>query len=213
MSMQLTQVLNSLDRVFHSEADFQHELAWQLHQQDVYSSIQLERRVTLSDVPPHLEEMHVDMWVKRDGEKIPIELKYRTAEFSGTMDDEDIKLRSHGAHPPGRFDVVADIERIEAIVEQTDTSRGFVILLANDPAYWREPTQDVIDADFRLHDKLHGTLSWADHASQSTKTKKRDRSITLRNDYKLNWRPYTYERPDQDLEGKQEFRYLMIEIE
>lgn len=213
MSINIHKQIRNLSRVFHSEADFQHSLAWQLHQQYKEAKIRLERRVESSESSPNLGEMYIDIWAEINGKQIPIELKYKTKEFHIEMEDESIYLRSHGAHPPNRFDVIADIERVEEIVNSKGLEEGYVVFLTNDPAYWREPKQkNVIDADFRLHDELKGKLTWSKDASQQTKTKKRDRPIELRNDYQLDWKLYGYDEPKRMGKGKAEFRYFIIDI-
>lgn len=212
MKVDLDQEMKALDRLFHSEADFQHELAWQLHHEYEEAKFRLERRVELSQVPSHLEEFYVDLWIEFNQQQIPVELKYKTSELTGKMGEEKVRLRSHGAHPPNRFDIVADVERVEAVVDSLDSPQGYVVVLTNDPAYWQEPTQDVIDADFRLHDELSGRLTWSDDASQQTKTQKRDRAIELRNDYNLDWKPYSYNRPKRCRGEDKVFRYLLIEV-
>ena len=57
--------------VFHSEADFQHSLAWVIRERHEDIEVRLERPVTLDG-----QRGHVDIWVRdSDGEKA-IELKY-----------------------------------------------------------------------------------------------------------------------------------------
>jgi len=49
--------------VFHSEADFQHALAWKIHKKYPKMSVKLERRVELED-----KEIYIDIFLK-DKEK------------------------------------------------------------------------------------------------------------------------------------------------
>ena len=58
-------------KVFHSEADFQHALAWHIHQTMPDSQIRLE-----FPMPVEHRKMYVDIWLPV--EKIAIELKYMT---------------------------------------------------------------------------------------------------------------------------------------
>ena len=67
--------LAQLSRIFHSEADFQHALAWKLHQHHQDAMIRLEKRVEPSTAADHLEELYVDLWFKPEETPIPIELK------------------------------------------------------------------------------------------------------------------------------------------
>ena len=61
--------------VFHSEADFQHAIAWEIHERLPRASVRLERPVEVS----HLNKLlHVDIWIEQDGDVIALELKYKT---------------------------------------------------------------------------------------------------------------------------------------
>ncbi len=46
--------------LFHSEADFQHALAWELHEDDPELAIRLEYPVRTQDTT-----IHVDIWARR----------------------------------------------------------------------------------------------------------------------------------------------------
>jgi hypothetical protein len=210
--MDLREQIRSLDRVFHSEADFQHSLAWEIHKKFDDVKVRLEKRIGSSDTPSHSEEIYVDIWVELNASRIPIELKYKTSEFSIKMDGEEIQLRSHAAHPPNRFDIVNDVERTESIVRSQGLERGYMVFLTNDPAYWKEPSQEIIDADFRLHDEIGGRMTWSNDASLQTISKKRDRPIELENHYPLNWKMYGYSEPEEMGEGNALFQYIVVEV-
>ncbi|MDE2142791.1 MAG: hypothetical protein KGJ84_10300 [Elusimicrobia bacterium] len=63
--------------LFHSEADFQHALAWEIRSRLPDAKIRLEYR------PSGFDRMYVDMWVVlADGTPFAIELKYKTRAFS-----------------------------------------------------------------------------------------------------------------------------------
>ena len=58
--------------MFHSEADFQHALAWQIHEAAPESQVRLE----VSVIPVEAQRMFLDIWLPVEG--IAIELKYKT---------------------------------------------------------------------------------------------------------------------------------------
>lgn len=58
--------------IFHSEADFQHALAWELQKRFPDSEIRLEFRPF-----PH-ERFYLDVWCRSAEESFAIELKYLT---------------------------------------------------------------------------------------------------------------------------------------
>jgi len=59
--------------IFHSEADLQHALAWNIHEQlPSDASIRLEMPFQAQN------KIHLDVWVKRNKSVLAIELKYKT---------------------------------------------------------------------------------------------------------------------------------------
>lgn len=92
--------------VFHSEADFQHALAWTAHLSDPSLRVRLETRLAPG--------MRLDLLLSRPdlGEHLVIELKYLTAAWTGQVEREhfellnqgaqDIRLRRGQGHPAGR---------------------------------------------------------------------------------------------------------------
>lgn len=210
----IEETVEDLDRVFHHEADFQHELAWHLHQRYSDTRVRLERRVTGADFPGSTEDVYIDIWVEDDEHVVPVELKYKPDVFHGSWNGEQLELRRHSAHDVSRFDFTDDIARIETVVEATGCEYGVVVLLTNDHLYWQPPTRDdVMDYDFRIHDgkTLEGELTWHDDVSAGTVAQKRDRPIELDGTYELDWQDYQYSIPS-DPDENTEFRYLLVEV-
>jgi len=77
VALNLVSLLESLSAkrpLFHSEADFQHALAWEIHLQFPDAKIRLEYRPAGVSV-----KMYVDLWVVLADETVwAIELKYKT---------------------------------------------------------------------------------------------------------------------------------------
>ena len=93
--------------VFHSEADFQHSLAWQLHLHHPTAQIRLER---VFDSP--IGRLHIDMYAVVDDQTYLFELKYKTCAALFSVGDEKFHLQNHGAHPPSRYDFAKDLARL-----------------------------------------------------------------------------------------------------
>jgi hypothetical protein len=75
--LDLNQILERLVEkrpIFHSEADFQHALAWEIHHANPDASIRLELPVRTDD-----GRVHIDLLVVCDHQHFAIELKYKTA--------------------------------------------------------------------------------------------------------------------------------------
>ena len=112
--------------VFHSEADFQHALAWQLHQSMTDPNIRLELPVAGES------QRHLDISLRHGEDHVLLELKYKTRELKATVCDETFHLRDQGAQPLGRYDYLKDIERLESMLMELGATCGYAILLSND---------------------------------------------------------------------------------
>ncbi len=191
--------------LYHSEADFQHAFAWELHRRLPEAKIRLEYRIeTETGV------MHLDLLVVRHDEHLAIELKYKTRNLVLVSAGEKYKLTSHSAQDCGRYDFIKDIVRLERVVESVPVSSGCAILLTNDPTYWAPTVQrNTVDAAFRLGEgrELVGELRWGDAASPGT-THGRQEPLQLRLHYQLAWREYSN---CMDMPGSR-FRYLVVGV-
>jgi hypothetical protein len=211
LDLSVSDVLTTLAKqrpLFHSEADFQHTMAWEIHERLPRASVRLERPVEVS----HLNKpLHVDIWIEQDGDVVPLELKYKTRALQVRAGNEQYALRSQSAQDHGRYDFIKDIERIENIVaDRAPHATGYAILLTNDPSYWTRSLNDnTVDVKFRLHEgsNLHGSLEWGLGASEGTK-RGREQNLQLRGSYALRWEDYS--RPVDGRYGG--FRFLVAEV-
>ena len=188
--------------VFHSEADFQHALAWQIHKSFPEASIRLEYR------PFADERFYVDIWSKDLG--IAVELKYHTRKLSISIADEYYQLKDQAAQDITRYDFCKDIMRLEKIVQAYPCFTGYALMLTNDSAFWKPPLRkNPVDEEFRIHEGriLTSELKWSQRASPGT-TAGRSKPIYLFGKYFLRWRDYS----NLDVSGYNRFRYLLVEI-
>lgn len=189
--------------VFHSEADFQHAFAWQLHQQYPESKIRLE-------YPFQVDRwIYVDIWAGIDEMRYAIELKYRTSQLQFSHQDETYNLKTHSAQDLGRYDFLKDVQRLENITRSSSDTIGLALILTNDRGYWNPGRADTVDTDFRLHEArvISGSLRWQDHAATGT-TKDRSESLSFRNQYYIQWQSYS--RVADTSRG--DFRYCVLEV-
>lgn len=192
--------------IFHSEADFQHALAWLIHLHQPDARIRLEYRPL-----PH-EPLYLDLWVQDDQHALAIELKYPTRRLSVEHAGEQFSLRNQAAQDLTRYDFVKDIRRLERIVLARPGVTGYAILLTNDSSYWtlsRRP--GTVDAAFRLHDgaQLMGSLGWAAHAGVGTMVK-REAPLELIGSYSASWRDYS---AVNTLQSTELFRCLLVQVD
>lgn len=212
MNLSISEVLSALAKqrpVFHSEADFQHAIAWEIHKRLPRASVRLERPVQISH-PNKLR--HIDIWIELDGNVLALELKYKTRALQVRVGNEQYSLRSQSAQDIGRYDFIKDIERVEDIlVDRAPYASGYAILLTNDPSYWTQSLNDnTVDVKFRLHEgsNLYGSLEWGLGASEGTK-RGREQPLQIGGYYALRWEDYS--RSADGSYGR--FRYLLVEVE
>lgn len=190
--------------LFHSEADFQHALAWQWHLEDSDSEIRLETRPERG--------IRLDLLVLTPQRRTAVELKYLVARFEGTVAGEPYDLPNQGAHDISRHDVCKDLARVEKLLADGYCDDGWVIVLSNDPGYWRPGTKpSPIDEAFRLHEGriIQGPLAWSPIAGAGT-TRNRDVPLALVGSHTCAWQPYSIV---QRHDGRAcELRYLAFPI-
>lgn len=207
VALDLPAILVALSRerpVFHSEADFQHALAWAIQRRHPDAVIRLETRPERG--------IHLDLLVVVDGQRTAIELKYMPARLSTTVQGEDFELPNRGAQDLARYDVCKDIWRIETMIADRYADCGWVVALTNDSTYWRPGARpDPIDAAFRLHEgrTLHGRLSW--HERTGGTSRGRERVLPLRGSYECHWARYSGLGQGQGSRSV-EFQYLALAV-
>lgn len=191
--------------IFHSEADFQHALAWEIHQQWLGCSMRLEFK------PQHLDKrIYVDIWTFTENDTLAIELKYKTQKLYIEDDKETFDLLYQGAQNEYRYDFLNDIQRLEQVVSVHNDISAYAILLTNDALYWKPTENQTVDADFRIHDTKEITprkLSWRLRTSEGT-MRGREKPVQIKSTYKLSWKDYSEFKDKEN--GK--FRYLLVKI-
>jgi hypothetical protein len=201
--------LSKLRPIFHSEADFQHALAWLLHEKFPDASIRLELPFVLAE-----KAIHVDIWMTLADIHYAIELKYKPHALSEvfSLNGEKYALRTHSAQDLGRYDFIKDICRIEQIQAARKDVIGYAILLTNESLYWSGRNgrlRETVDLQFRLDEgrELSGSLAWSSAASVGT-IRGRENPLTVNGTYPLRWQDYSSIATPRH--GK--FRYLSVEM-
>lgn len=232
--------LKKNNRIFCSEADFQHTLAWTIKQkyENKIKKIYLEFPFIIKEEQKKQEEHnHLDILIVfKDNKMIPIELKYKTTypnankKKKGELyenSDENIKfiVRNQGAKNYGCYNYIKDISRIESFKKDNmfkdDFEEGYAIFLTNDKNYWEEvenykqeePTYDY--SMFSIHHKrenVHGKLDWKKH-KKDNKGKTLYPLIDIEGSYDFCWNPYynNYKEYNSN-EDFGEFKYLITTI-
>ncbi|GCE16774.1 hypothetical protein [Dictyobacter kobayashii] len=193
--------------IFHSEADFQHALAWEIHQQYQGCAIRLEYK------PLTTNNTYIDIWVTYQNLAFAIELKYKTTALNTNFQNEDFHLSNQNARDQGRYDFLKDIQRLEQVIKVYNAI-GYAIFLSNDSSYWNcssNRSAHKSDLEFHIYQnrELTGTLKWGEKAGNGTK-KERNAPIVLKSLYTLNW--YDYSQLDRSQKNAT-FKTLLVKVE
>jgi hypothetical protein len=210
--LDLNQVLESLAKkrlVFHSEADFQHALAWEIQNLKPDASIRLELPVGADDGT----RVHIDLLVVCEDQRFAIELKYKTAPLTIRQGSEQFSLRGHSAQDCGRYDFLSDVARLERCVASERAATGFALLLSNDPLYWKAIRPSNIAANFSVHDTREIASKVSMDWTRSGYTKGRENSISLRSRYSCSWRDYSKIEENGSVTRNGWFRYLLLTVQ
>lgn len=191
--------------LFHSEADFQHALAWEIQARYPFATVRLEIH------PGRIgRREYIDIWVKNKDKIYAIELKYKTRKIDIKHNGEEFHLLNQSAQDVGRYDFIKDIIRLERFVATHSNSIGYVVMLTNDYTYWSSTNRlSTVDAKFRIHEGkiLKGKLKWAKGTSEGTMLG-REKPLQLKSTYSLHWFDYR-KLPEV---GPSQFRFLALKI-
>jgi hypothetical protein len=202
---QISSIITSLSKkrpIFHSEADFQHALAWDLHLNDSEASIRLEHRKKLQT-----ENAYIDLTATVKERKIAIELKYKTSRLKTTINGEIFDLAAQGAQDVATRLFWDDVSRLEQLTNLEKNSLGYAVFLTNDSSYWTDSGRSNTNANaYRLYEgrTVKNQLAWGENTGPGT-MKGREKPIELIGEYKLEWK-YFSTVEDQN------FRYLLLEV-
>ncbi|MCG3884549.1 hypothetical protein I3271_07590 [Photobacterium leiognathi] len=134
--------------VFHSERDFQLALGLCLMKK-FGDNVRLEYPLTRANN----KNEYCDI-VCAGFNRVGIELKYKTASLSESINGEDYHLKHQGAQDCGRYDFLRDVLRLEQWVSSGKIDVGYAVLLTNNKSYWLPEKEGSTAADlaFRLSD-------------------------------------------------------------
>lgn len=207
--------LNSLSQdrpVFHSEADFQHELAIRLRNMGYDCRLEKPYTITLngSEIKVELDILVIE----DDGNKTAIELKYVKKRYEGIHNNEHFDLAQSWHTNLSRFDFFSDYQRVSKLVNAGTTTKGFAIFLTNHEDAWDIDVTgtDNLGRQFSIHEGRHledgSILNWINNPGPNSVTSKRLPPycpIQINQHVELNWDEYS-NQPTL-------FRYLLLEVD
>ncbi|MFI6578074.1 hypothetical protein ACIBFB_19975 [Nocardiopsis sp. NPDC050513] len=156
------------------------------------------------------ERVDLRVSIPASGVHLALRLRYPRAAWTGTVAGERFALKNHSAQDLTCYDVVRDIRDLEQLSDHHLGWSGGVLLLTNDPLYWKHPDhhRPAIHDAFRLYEGAHlaGVRAWRPYAGQGT-TAKREEALALRGAYRCTWSWYSR------FEGRRgDFRLLTVPI-
>lgn len=206
--------------VFCNECDLQLQLACYLScSSRGYDKIHLEYFIPSRAVEQQMKDkllsvfdykpqnLYIDIVVEKDGEFLPIELKYKTMpinaevyRFGEKLEKVEI-LKNHGARDLGAYDFWRDVSRIECMIKRfNNVKNGIALFVTNDQGYWILPKVGTNPnyANFSMKDGVHSReKTWQGNTAMSAARP----SFNVNKEYELVWKDY-------DLP----FRYCLLQI-
>ena len=226
------EVFLNQEQFFCNECHLQMELAAYLRQsKNNYCNVHLEYFVPGTEVQKQINEslvpskttdkpqnLYIDIVVEKNGEFLPIELKYKTvplseniARFGETIPNVDV-LKNHGARDLGAYDFWRDVNRIECLMKRfCNVKNGIALFLTNDQGYWNlpNPATNPNYANFSIKEKEGKHCkekTWQGNTAMSASRP----SFKVGKEYKLEWLP---EIKDKQKWPNEKFRYCLLKIE
>jgi len=199
----IVKCLSKKRNIFHSEADFQFALAWEI-KEICGSTVDLRLELPFRQSGERVK--YIDIVVVHSGQLIPIELKYATE----ICVFDEYQLTKQGAKDIKLYDFCKDIERVEHYINNHDNCKeGYCIFLTNDFTYSRDSGRQSGSMEFHIFEGAvkTGVLDWGDGIGTGT-MKGREIPIMLSNSYTMRWQPYS-QVPSKSY-GK--FIYNIVEV-
>ncbi len=210
--------LKQKHRFFVSEADFQASFTWELAQvfQD-QPDVKIYREFPVRIYDSQWRTIYIDILIVANGQRFPIELKYKTdrIDSDALYEDTGIPIRDilkpQGAEDEGSYDYWKDISRIEKLINSGFAHSGIFICIANDKHYWNGNCgKDTMAYAFRMNPgrKCGGEYNWnLANCTNPEKLLKARPNLHIRNNYVFAWQDF-YEMPARN--GL--FKFLLVNI-
>lgn len=192
--------------IFHSEADFQHALAWKIH--ELYPDTNVRLEVPSGNLA---RRERIDIIVTNGAHKFALELKYKKRATEVVVNHEKFSLTNDGAQDIARYDFFKDVVRLEWYVAAERGTMGYALFLTNDELYWRESTRGINSAAFFMHEGRmldnRGPLAWHERTGEGTMMGRRE-PLSPRVKGRIQWKDYS----DVPNAAAGRFRYVMLTI-
>ena len=205
--------LESNEELLFNERDFQMHLAtWLRNSANHYDDVDVEYYVPRSELSHYVwdSELRLDVVVKKDGEYLPIELKYKTKKverqilrFDELMHEKVVVMKNQGAQDLGMYDFWKDVRRVELVRNRFERIKGgLAVFVTNDNAYTKASKPTSNNYLFGMAEGAHGTAKhWQNPDSTCAKTHP---DFEVEQEYRIEWH-------NREIDGV-EFYYQVVTI-
>ena len=160
----VVQFLSGENVLFSNESDLQLRLSCYLKLSGHYDRVEVEYYVPFQELQrldpslttanlPWDSDLYIDIVVEKDGQFVPIELKYPTKDIWGAFTRFGVAvtakvpmLKNQGAQDIVRYNYWKDVRRIEALRQAyaATIAGGLAVMVTNDPSYQKSPTSGSV---------------------------------------------------------------------
>ncbi|MGM9833866.1 MAG: hypothetical protein ACI31A_09320 [Candidatus Limisoma sp.] len=199
---------NQKNGPFMNERDLQMHLAIALKNSNNYDKVEVEYYVPLKALGKSYiwkNEMKVDIVVEKDGEFIPIELKYKTKSIPGlqiprfneTLDGTEI-IKDQSAQNLAKYALWKDVRRIELLKKRFNAvTGGLALILTNDSTYQSIPRKGTASFSHSIEAGKHGKERGALLSLPA---------FTLDKAYTITW------SAELDKNNPNQFEYILLQV-
>lgn len=192
--------------IYHSEAELQFKLAWELYRNASISDIYFEYPAKNMPSGNRYNDM-IDLVIVSKGKEYPIEIKYP----KGVYRDSTYNLKYKPVDEC--YEIVRDIDRIEQYVGNNISSdKGYVIVLSNNTSYWGTPKPHAL-LSLTMYMTDNTTLNSGIHIFKPGSKRFKDTKCNqhILNNYNIKWEPYCVKKTTLS-NNKNVFKYLLLEV-
>ncbi len=189
------QFIEGDEELFFNERDFQMHLAVYLRSLGKYDDVDIEYYVPQKELDRYLweNELRLDIVVSKNGEYVPIELKYKTkavsrpmTRFGERLSEKIPVMKNQGAQDLGRYDFWKDVRRVEMVRNRFHNVKGgLAVFMTNDRVYLNETKPTSNNCRFSMSEGPHPKRKhWLD-ANKSTAKGRPD--FDVEKEYAVKW--------------------------
>ncbi len=191
----IQEFLESNNELFFNERDFQMHLAlWLTKSANEYDDVDVEYYVpydSLGEKYIWKSELRLDIVVKKDGEYLPVELKYKTKSVQKKLlrfDEEMMSvLKSQGAQDLGMYAFWKDVKRIELVRNRfKNVKGGLAVFLTNDKAYMNVPNETSNNCLLSISEGVHSKQKHWQKPQSTCAIENKD--FEVEQEYEIKWR-------------------------